>query len=310
MGIVHVLTGPDHLSAIATLSVNVGNFRAFWYGIRWGFGHSIGLVVVGTVFIALENVHYKQNNNGDGQNWEEGSKSEGSTRVIEVPEQLENLAACFVGLFMIALGCYNLYWAQQRRKERKNRIRRGHCHHRHCHHLHDEHDSERTETLSCDALTATKVSINNYGNRSIILDDNDEDEEVDSDGPGSPSSLDPMGIAKDDGIAEGDVSKKFLSLWVGVFHGVAGPGGVLGVVPAVRLHNVWHSVAYLGSFCASSIAVMGCFAALYGSLSASWTKDNDRLAYGMEVFSASLSVLVGCTWLVLLYLGILDDVFP
>lgn len=142
----------------------------------------------------------------------------------------------------------------------------------------------------------------------------------------SPSPVDPMGIDRElcktrtnnnnddnmnDDTAGGGVStKKFLSLWIGIFHGVAGPGGVLGVVPAVKLHNVWHSVVYLGSFCASSIAVMGLFAALYGSLSANWTRKDDNLAFRMEVFSASLSLLVGCTWLVLLYLGILDDVFP
>ena len=53
MGVVHVLTGPDHLSALATLSANVGNFRAFWYGVRWGIGHSTGLVLVGCFMIAL-----------------------------------------------------------------------------------------------------------------------------------------------------------------------------------------------------------------------------------------------------------------
>ena len=106
------------------------------------------------------------------------------------------------------------------------------------------------------------------------------------------------------------ISKKFLSLCVGIVHGVAGPGGVLGVVPAVRLHDIGHSTAYLGSFCVSSIAVMGVFAALYGSWSERWSRNDDNLAYGIEICSASLSLTVGCTWLILLYLGILDKVFP
>jgi len=42
MGILHVLTGPDHLSALATLSANVGQCRAFGLGVRWGLGHSAG----------------------------------------------------------------------------------------------------------------------------------------------------------------------------------------------------------------------------------------------------------------------------
>ena len=35
MGAVHVLTGPDHMSALATLSAN-GGCGSFKYGIRWG----------------------------------------------------------------------------------------------------------------------------------------------------------------------------------------------------------------------------------------------------------------------------------
>jgi len=101
-------------------------------------------------------------------------------------------------------------------------------------------------------------------------------------------------------------SKQFLSLCIGIVHGVAGPGGVLGVIPAVRLHNVWHSIVYLGSFCASSILVMGCFGASYGILSSRLTQSNGTLAYRMELFSASLSFVVGCA---LLYFGKVQDIF-
>mmetsp|Transcript_5177 Transcript_5177/g.12356 ORF Transcript_5177/g.12356 Transcript_5177/m.12356 type:complete len:303 (+) Transcript_5177:186-1094(+) len=289
MGIVHVLTGPDHLSAIATLSVNVGNFRAFWFGVRWGIGHSIGLIVVASVFIAMENLNL---HNGVQD------ISDNSIRVIEVPERIQNLAECFVGIFMLALGSFNLYLARRTRGQKKVR---GRCHHHHCHRLHDENDEERVGLLSGDSPTEKSKSIGDYGIRS-----GNSDDAMDA----SPM-IDPMGIDKD-GINDSDevASKKFLSLCIGIFHGVAGPGGVLGVVPAVKLHNVWHSVAYLGTFCASSIVTMGCFAATYGSLSATWSKKNDGLAYRLEIFSASLSILVGCTWLILLYLGILDDVFP
>jgi hypothetical protein len=51
MGIVHVLSGPDHLSALATLSVG-GSWQAFWLGIRWGLGHASGLMIIATIFLA------------------------------------------------------------------------------------------------------------------------------------------------------------------------------------------------------------------------------------------------------------------
>ena len=296
MGIVHVLTGPDHLSAIATLSVNVGNFQACWHGVRWGVGHSIGLVVVASIFIVMENLS-SYNDTQDAT--DNSSSSINNSRVIEVPERIQNLAETFVGIFMLALGSFNLYWA--RRSWRDGKIH-GRCHHHRCQHIHnDENDKELEGQLSCESLTAKPESIADYGDRSSNS----------ADALDSMSVVDPMGIDEDDTIdSHAGSSKNCLSLCVGIFHGVAGPGGVLGVVPAVKLHNIWHSVAYLGTFCLSSIVTMGCFAAVYGSLSATWSKENETLAYRMEIFSAFLAILVGCTWLILLYLGILDEVFP
>jgi len=291
MGLVHSLTGADHLSAIATLSVNVGNFRAFWLGVHWGMGHSIGLVLIGSIFIVIENLHYNSKNMDENADENDSSSS---SRVIEVPKLLENIAACFVGIFMLALGFYNFYWAQRRRRH--------HCHHHHCEHNHSNHEDEEMKgKLSCDSLTGKTASVS--------LEDNENN---DFRSPFKPQSSTSLESSRPPSLTAADrsFSKKFLSLWIGIFHGVAGPGGVLGVVPAVRLHNLWYSIAYLGSFCASSIFAMGCFAAVYGSLSANWSQDNDRLSYGMEIFSASLSLLVGCTWLILLYLGVLDEVFP
>jgi hypothetical protein len=50
-GILHVLSGPDHLAALVALSANVGKCRAFSLGIGWGVGHSTGLVVVATILL-------------------------------------------------------------------------------------------------------------------------------------------------------------------------------------------------------------------------------------------------------------------
>src|SRR5262245_57439337 len=45
-GLIHVLSGPDHLAAVAPLSVGRG--RTGWRtGLNWGIGHSSGVLLIG-----------------------------------------------------------------------------------------------------------------------------------------------------------------------------------------------------------------------------------------------------------------------
>ena len=51
-GAIHVLAGPDHLAAVAPLSV--GKRRVGWQiGFRWGAGHTFGVLAVGALFLWL-----------------------------------------------------------------------------------------------------------------------------------------------------------------------------------------------------------------------------------------------------------------
>lgn len=51
-GALHVLCGPDHLAAIAPLSADRGR-KAASIGLRWGIGHSGGVIFVGLVALLL-----------------------------------------------------------------------------------------------------------------------------------------------------------------------------------------------------------------------------------------------------------------
>ena len=62
--------------------------------------------------------------------------------------------------------------------------------------------------------------------------------------------------------------QRFAAFGIGIVHGIAGPGGVLGVLPAVELHDKTLAATYLASFCGTSILIMGTFAAGYGELTA------------------------------------------
>jgi sulfite exporter TauE/SafE len=51
-GTVHVLAGPDHLAAVAPLSVE-RQPRAWIAGVRWGMGHASGVILVGLLSLEL-----------------------------------------------------------------------------------------------------------------------------------------------------------------------------------------------------------------------------------------------------------------
>jgi ABC-type nickel/cobalt efflux system permease component RcnA len=54
-GITHVLSGPDHLAAIAPLAVR--RPKAAWVpGLRWGIGHSSGVAVIGMLSLWLRDL--------------------------------------------------------------------------------------------------------------------------------------------------------------------------------------------------------------------------------------------------------------
>jgi len=51
-GLLHVLSGPDHLAAIAPYAVD-GKAQAWQTGMRWGIGHSTGVLVIGLLALLL-----------------------------------------------------------------------------------------------------------------------------------------------------------------------------------------------------------------------------------------------------------------
>lgn len=80
-GMVHVISGPDHLAAVAPLAVRVHR-RAWIPGMRWGLGHSAGVALVGVLAIAL--------------------------REILPLELLSSISERLVGVVLIAIGVWSL----------------------------------------------------------------------------------------------------------------------------------------------------------------------------------------------------------
>jgi hydrogenase/urease accessory protein HupE len=94
LGLLHVLAGPDHLSALAALAVGT-SYKAFVLGVRWGLGHSTGLIVVAIIFIMLK---------GD----------------LDL-RQLGRYCDSLVGIFMICLGFFGILTALRTYRQKVNK---------------------------------------------------------------------------------------------------------------------------------------------------------------------------------------------
>jgi len=107
---------------------------------------------------------------------------------------------------------------------------------------------------------------------------------------------------------ESPAVQRIVAFSVGIIHGIAGPGGVLGVLPAARLHSWPKASLYLATFCLTSTLIMGLFAAVYGECT-SRLGSTAKIEFRLELFSASLSIIVGVLWMALIIAGKLDVVF-
>lgn len=314
LGFVHVLTGPDHLSAMATLSSCSDWCTSFTLGVRWGIGHSTGLILVGGVFILKDYL-----TRGDHPDENE---------VIDIPDSVGHFFEMLVGFFMIGLGIYSLMGKTQ---------------HTHYHLQAPDNQGVDVEggseglymTISTDASPCLpdQVPRQGYTNgapTSATFSPDDEAFDIECDP--SPDHLatengtqDPQADPMEVDLQEVDspcsmeetccswrrqLTTKSLAILAGIIHGLAGPGGVLGVIPAVQLHDWRLALAYLSSFCISSTVTMGIFASSYGALTDKLGGCHASFESLIRYFSACLSIGVGILWLVLLAFGKLDDVFP
>eukprot|EP00293_Proteomonas_sulcata_P016031 CAMPEP_0184301674 /NCGR_PEP_ID=MMETSP1049-20130417/11813_1 /TAXON_ID=77928 /ORGANISM="Proteomonas sulcata, Strain CCMP704" /LENGTH=334 /DNA_ID=CAMNT_0026612733 /DNA_START=535 /DNA_END=1539 /DNA_ORIENTATION=- len=292
LGLIHVLTGPDHISAIVTLSVG-GRYKAFWLGVRWGVGHSLGLLLMFAVFLF----------SGDS--------------IIDEGGAMGFWADFIVGLFMVGLGLLGAYRAFRPTESSFDSA---------------SHDIVDGKSLSPGQLEQGPGALLRNRDEEEHADDLRDVGEVEMQGllpashegarsptlapnskpPACAQMFSPVVVAKPKHFSTSKCAdcknatvQRLMALCVGIVHGIAGPGGVLGVLPAVSLHDGIKSGAYLGSFCATSILAMGSFAAVWGELT-SRLGSTSRVQFWLMLVSSMASVGVGILWLVLLSQGTLQ----
>ena len=252
MGTLHVVTGADHISAVASLAVGNSPSRAFALGARWGAGHSVGLLCVFLVLLALR---------------------------VETDEAFMRVASRWMGLcvgaFMVALGVYGVREVDQRLRDAELADGGGE----------DGRDEERARLFAARKET----------DRAQETDDekrlNEKNENDKTGGSGGSSFL-----------------TGWLAVLAGVVHGAAGPGAILGVLPAMALRDEPLVLGYFCGFVGATVVAMGAFAAGWGAgTRALGRRGGARVARGLAMCSSVLCVVVGVAWAALSVTGVETD---
>jgi hypothetical protein len=257
MGAIHVITGADHISAVASLACGNTRTRAFWLGVRWGAGHSVGLLCVFLVVMALR------------VDADEGFM-----------DSMEWWMGIAVGTLMVSLGLYGVAVADERS------------------HAFDPHDAtpspSRDDKGALPLLDKTEPE-SSYG----VADPEKGTPRQPPSAPRRPS-CDGMPVGDDDPDARkpGGMMRAALAVVIGVIHGAAGPGAVLGILPAVALRDTKLVLGYFGGFIAATVLTMGAFAAGWGEVThALGRRGGAALEKGLLLFSSSACCAVGAWWI-------------
>jgi len=87
------------------------------------------------------------------------------------------------------------------------------------------------------------------------------------------------------------------ALAVGLVHGTAGGGHILGVLPALALPTRVAAIAYLLAFGVATVAAMTTFSAAVGRISRRASRGGRRAYAGLLGACAAASIVVGVWWL-------------
>ena len=253
-------------------------------GCRWAVGHSFGLLIVAIVFISLR-----------GE--------------LDL-DAIEHWGQPIVGALMFVLGTLGCIKASSIRRKRTHRL------------LQEELlDGDDDGAVGEEALDLEDIKPHGSDDMSLQLMAEGIEQLTDHDGTGtSMMDSDTQGGLSDHNYTpavpqccntdiKNPATQRVLACCVGILHGAAGPGGVLGVLPAVGLANLTLSAIYLGMFFLGSILTMGAFTACYGSCTTRCGKDSDRLAFWLVGLSSFTSFLIGGLFIFLFFSGDCWEVF-
>jgi ABC-type nickel/cobalt efflux system permease component RcnA len=225
-GVAHVLTGPDHISAIAPLAV-ADPATAMRKGFVWGVGHSIGVVTLGAAAMLLR-------------------------AQIDL-DHFSSVLEVVVGLVLLGTGAWAWYRAGRM-------VVHSHSHHHDVHqhddHHHDAHQHDAHQTAPHPPPTAPQETADD-DSQMLESAAAHSHPHVHADLSGQQDAA-----AHADSAVHGLHTHAALS--IGILHGFVGTGHLFGVIPALALPPR-QAVAYLAAYFVAAIVAMTAATYLIGS---------------------------------------------
>ncbi len=220
-GSAHVVTGPDHLAALAPIAVDQPR-KAMQLGLRWGLGHGLGVILLGAL----------------------GVFARSSVDVDAISAWSEFM----VGFMLIAVGVWAL------RRTMKMVIHT---------HAHDHQQGSQQGSLS----SGTE--------------------------PDGHSHFHVHATADGHETAGAHKSHSHAAFVVGMLHGAAGTGHLLGVLPSLALPT-FDAIIYLAAYFVSAVLSMACFGAILGVV----TKNRGPIVLRKIMYASSTAaIVIGVVWI-------------
>jgi len=248
-GLLHVVSGPDHLIAVAPLAIRrpISGLRV---GLSWGFGHASGVLLVGTLGVVF--------------------RSFVQVRV------LSEFAEGFVGLVLIGVGIWAI---SQMRKVIVHQ------------HPHQHAHSAPVDMKGNAAFPSSRDARGEQGSHLAARHDTHPHSQPASI-PHAHLHVHTRGGATAESKRLGGLARHG-TFYVGLVHGAAGTGHLLGVLPSLALPPAEGAV-YLVSYGVAAVVAMGGFGFTIGMigsrLSPAWLR-TFMLASGLT------AVGIGLYWL-------------
>ena len=279
-GCLHTLTGPDHLAALAPLTVGPSRAQNALMGALWGCGHNTGQMLFGLAFVLLKD---------------------------KLPFDMEIIGQWgqgIVGGTLVIIGIMGWWEARA--------MARGESSHSHSHglpfgigkdmfgdghthsHSHSHDDGDAVANLRF-AHAHAESGISNERNADTSALDADVDAEARSESSKASSTSPVDSLEEEARKRKKDGSFLSWTYITGTIHGLQ-PDALLLLLPAFALPRL-QAVAFLGTFFVGTVVAMGTYTACLGAGTSALQKHNPKAVSLVSGISSAVAVAIGVAFI-------------